>query len=92
VIKVFLPVVSVGNAGSNLSPLYSLRSWPGCSRGSRIRCRINLWLFVPVIVRSSFGSLLLRTFKIVFYTDMLLIYLKTYRNIVCLKDSFVPTK
>jgi hypothetical protein len=29
-------------------------------------------------------------FELVFYMDMLRIYLKMYRNIVCLKDSFVP--
>jgi hypothetical protein len=70
---VFVPVVPVGKAGSNLSPLYLLRSWPGCSRGSHIWGRIDLWLFVPGNSTFQFGSLLLRTFKIVFYTDMLLI-------------------
>jgi hypothetical protein len=45
----------------------------GCGRDSRIRGRIGLWVFVPlVIVRSIvFGSLLLRTLE-KFYTDMLL--------------------
>jgi hypothetical protein len=52
-----------------------LRSWDAC-RDSRVRGRIDLWLFVPLVIVLSivFGSLLLRTFKIVFYTDMLLIY------------------
>jgi hypothetical protein len=71
-------VVLVGNAGYNLFPSVVLRRGVAvaveCDRDSRIRGRIDLWVFVPlVIVRSIvFGSLLLRTFKIVFYTDMLL--------------------
>jgi hypothetical protein len=41
---------------------------------SRVRGRIDLWLFVPLVIVGSiaYGSLLLGTFKIVFYTDMLL--------------------
>jgi hypothetical protein len=66
-----------------------------CRRGNRVRGGIDLWVFVPlsIVCSSGFlGEFLLRTFKIVFYRDMLLIYLKTYRNIVCLKYYFVPTK
>jgi hypothetical protein len=44
---------------------------------------------ICVIPEKHYSSLF--RFRLVFYTDMLLIYLKTYRNIVCLKDSFVPT-
>jgi hypothetical protein len=64
----------------------------GYGRDSRIRGRICLWLFVPSVIVCSiaYGSLLLRTFKTVF-TRICCLILKTYRNIVCLKDSFVPT-
>jgi hypothetical protein len=55
-----------------ICPHRSFAAWPECSRGNRIRSRINLWLFVPGNNSTfQFGSLLLRTFKIVFYTDML---------------------
>jgi hypothetical protein len=101
-----------------------------CSRGSRVRGRIDLWLFVPLVIVLSIvlDVYCLGHSRLFFYTDMLLnlshsakrgsataavvagcpdaevtaldlfftricclIYLKTYRNIVCLKDSFVPT-
>jgi hypothetical protein len=47
----------VGNAGSNLFPTVVLRRGASvaveCGRDSRIRGRIGLWVFVPlVIVRS----------------------------------------
>jgi hypothetical protein len=40
-------------------------------------------LYQEIIIPASVSGL--------FYTDMLLNLFKTYRNIVCLKDSFVPT-
>jgi hypothetical protein len=69
--------VCTGWQGS-ICPHCSFAAWPECSCGSRIRSRINLWLFVPGNSNRTFqfGSLLIGTFKIVFYTDMLRIYLK----------------
>jgi hypothetical protein len=60
------------------SPLYCIGAAVavavGCGRDSRIRGRIGLWVFVPLVIVCSIvcGSLLLRTFETVFYTDMLL--------------------
>jgi hypothetical protein len=64
-----------------------------CSRDSCICGIIDLWLFVPLVIVFSIilDVYCLGHSRLFFYTDMLLIYLKTYRNIVCLKDSFVPT-
>jgi hypothetical protein len=62
-----------------------LRSWDAC-RDSRVGGRIDLWLFVPLVIVLSI------VFCEFIAYDIQDCFLHGYdRNIVCLKDSFVPT-
>jgi hypothetical protein len=52
---------------------------------------VNEKIYIKINIRVILAHSSPFRFGLVFYTDMLRIYLKTYRNIVYLKDSFVPT-